>query len=57
MDNFVIAEITGNNAYFDFSQYDQSILFSLAKLGENDTLMMFDDIKTKMNTATYQSVI
>jgi hypothetical protein len=57
MDNFVIAEITGNNAYFDFSQYDSTILFPLPKLGNNDKLMMFDDIKTKMNAATYQSVI
>jgi len=44
-----VAEIQGNSNLFDFSQYDESILFKIDSL-ENDTGYMFGDLVSTDNT-------
>lgn len=46
LENFVAAEIQGNNRFWDFSQFDKSILF---KQGEETTDFMFGDIVHSSN--------
>lgn len=40
---FIVAEISGGSPYFDFSQYDDSILFSLDAQNNTDKNFMWDD--------------
>lgn len=56
---FLIAEISGNDAHWDFSQWHKSILFSIDTDENNkvDTTFMFDDIKTRMPVAYQQSIL
>lgn len=42
--SLITAEINDNKAYYDFSQFDESILFPLVGIEDNDTIYMFDDI-------------
>lgn len=53
-DNLVVAEIQGNSPFWDFSQYDESILFK--KTEGNDTNYMFGDIVYGSNTG-YEAAI
>ena len=55
--NLVVAEIQNGNSYFDFSQYDESILFAQT---DQDSASMFGDISRKIgdmiagNSNTYK---
>ena len=40
----MVGEVQGNNNYFDFSQYHQSILFPLPNLEGSDTTYMWGDL-------------
>lgn len=49
VDGLLVAEIQGNSPYFDFSQYDKTILFSQ---GQNDREYMFGDIEKASQSMT-----
>lgn len=58
--NLVVAEIQGNSNYFDFSQYDSSILFQQTLTGSfTDNTYMFGDIVygSNMTLQTAQNAI
>lgn len=52
LDGFVAAEVQDNSPYWDFSQYDDSILFPLPNSDESNGYM-FGDIVQSTNTAIY----
>jgi hypothetical protein len=52
LDGFVAAEVQDNSPYWDFSQYDDSILFPLPN-SEESSGYMFGDIVQSTNTAVY----
>lgn len=53
--DFLIAEVSGNDKFYDFSQWDKSILFALPDAG--DTTFMFDDVKTKLSKDYQESIL
>ena len=52
LDGFVAAEVQDNSPYWDFSQYDDSILFPLPNSDESSGYM-FGDIVQSTNTAIF----
>lgn len=54
LDKFIAAEIQGNNKFWDFSQYDESILFPLPNESSG---FMFGDFVRNSNNVTYQNSI
>lgn len=54
-DNFVAAEIQGNTKFWDFSQYQNSVLFST--YANDNSKYMFDDFVHSAKNGGYQSSI
>lgn len=52
LNNFTAAEIQGNRKYWDFSQFDQSILFQIDN-NDNSGEYMFGDIVKNSNDTVY----
>ena len=56
LNGFVAAEIQGNRKYWDFSQFDNSILFPIDS-NDNSGEFMFGDIVANSNDITYTTKI
>lgn len=53
-DGLIVAEIQGNSPLYDFSQYDESILFKGAGDNDNSELYMFGDIENSKSITESQ---
>jgi len=55
--DIMVGEIQGNNPYFDFSQYDTSILFKLPNQSNDETYMWGDLVGGGLNNANAKTAI